>query len=374
MSYSEHKALKQAIIVIASHFSNYLSEIVIQRQGLKPSPESIVVNTVNLISTFGRGRQIHLVEVYFNSDVGLGHSARLFIKVFKNPSKMADEAQGANLLYDLLQNDPCVKTPRLLYYASEHSILVYEGLYAEELSHFQQISENEKDFLAGVALQGIHYTIPPVLKEIHLQRYYLLLEKTFNQLIQLNEEKSLNISDQLLKTRELMILEIESRMFYSHGGARAFGDFHAGNLMFSMSHRRFRNTNQPSDFVQIYVIDPEFIEPEAYHIDRFEDIGSFFTESALDEFAKGNTNLELTRSKTHLFLNGYNSVFMQITNGVTLQECYPKGSTLNFHISMSILFDLLFYIRTISPELLFQGIDVRLKLIEALLVKRTLDI
>ena len=128
------KALKKAMKVIASEFSNYFSGLTVLQEGLRPHPDSISIQSIEIKNMIGRGRQLHLVEVSYHSDVGLGHSGRLFIKVFRSYEKLVEEANGAIFLHKILESsNSFIKTPKLLYTSQDYNILVYEGLYAEEL-------------------------------------------------------------------------------------------------------------------------------------------------------------------------------------------------------------------------------------------------
>lgn len=373
------KALKKAMKVIASEFSNYFSGLTVKQEGLRPHPDSIAIQSIEIKNMIGRGRQLHLVEVNYHSDVGLGHSGRLFIKVFNTYGKLDEEANGAIFLQKILEKNSYIKTPKLLYTSQDYNILVYEGLYAEELDKYENLEEADKLFLAGSVLPAIHAN---VLKEVDLQRYYLILEKTIEKLIEIDKKMNLDMNEQLKNIRQLMVLEIENYMFHSHGGARVFGDFHAGNIM--ISNRELRPNNKLNDYqqlennlyqnLQIYIIDPEFLDPESDQVDRFEDIASFFIKDILDEFIESNFKA-LDKSKTNInqFLKGYNEQFQKMTNGLNLRDLYPKGITLDFQICMAVLFDLLFFIRNSNQEMINVGINVRLKLIEALLRDQLLN-
>lgn len=387
MSYSEHKALKRAMKVIAKEFANYFSDLVVKTEGtLRPHPESISIQSIVIKNIVGRGRQLHLVEVHFNSDVGLGHSGRLFLKVFRDNNKLAEEAKGAKFLYDSLNQNSYITTPKLLYFSHEYSILVYEGLYADELDKFQNISDQERFFIAGASLAVISsYSPPPIditLKQIDLQRYYLLLEKTLDNLFEIGKTKSLKISDRLENIRELMVSNLEEYMFYAFGGTHSFGDYHAGNLM--ITDKILQTTQQPTQSknyenifnqFQVYVIDPEFLDPDADQTDRFEDIAAFFVESLLNEYANSSfKSANETRAKILLFFQGYDFIFKQDIKTLSFLELYPRGLTLNFQFGMAILFDLLFFIRTAQSEKLQDGIEFRLRLVIALIKYNLLDL
>lgn len=366
--YSQHKSLKKAFEVVASEFSNFFAEKVNLQYGFKPNPKSIKIQSLEIKNILGRGRRLYLVDIPFSSDVGI-YQSRLFIKTFLDTQKVFQEASGAMYLEEFLLNDDLIKTPKLLYYSKEWNILVYEGIYSEDFEKFNVISNQEKHYLAGLSLPKLH---GKTLKEADLQRYYLLLEKTISQ-IKVGIAKILPEGISVLDiVQENLIKEIEHRMFYCHGGGYSFGDYHSGNIMFQVLDKNIRFFNRPSDNIQIWYIDPEFFDFESENadmVDRFEDIGTFYAKVFLSEYSKnGNINEGITLLKS--FLTGYNTTFRKIT-GIYLHECYPNGTTFEYHLAQNLLFDLLYFITTnTNVELIKKGFLLRIDIINYLLNNR----
>lgn len=367
-SYSYHKTLKRAITVIASEFFSFFSDQVKLKTGLRPDPLSIQIQSIDIKRTIGRKRELYLVDIPFSSDIGV-HETRLFIKLFKDHEKVLQEASGAINLEEILKNVNEVKSPQLLYYSKEWNILVYEGIYADEFDQVTYLSIEDKINLAGMALplvQGI------TLKDVDIQRYYLLLENTIKNINEIVEYSAPEYIAELNNIQEKMVLELEGRMFYSYGGGFSFGDFHTGNIMVEKTVMKLRNQNNKIDNIRIWLIDPEFFDSESPNhdkIDRMEDIAGIFTGILLSEFAK-NSNVNNSFLLIKEFIKGYNSVFKEST-GIIISDCYPKGTTLEYHIGQSLLFDLLYYLNNqIDVELMISGISLRFNLINHILEKR----
>ena len=180
--------------------------------------------------------------------------------------------------------------------------------------------------------------------------------------------------------RDLLVRELETRMFYSYSGALSFGDFHTGNIMLESKQYKIRSliTNRVSanfeilNRILVWVLDPEFFDAESKNcdrVDRMEDIANIFTSYIISEYAKKG---KITESVNLIerFIIGYNFEFKDVT-GITLADCYPRGSTLEYQLSQSILFDLIHYLRNqFDAELMKTGFLLRINLIKHLLKHR----
>ena len=314
--YSHHKTLKKAITVIASEFLTFFADQTEEKIGLRPNPSSITIQSVDIKRNVGRKRELYLVELNLASDVGV-QETRLFIKLFRDHEKVLQEASGAIQLEELLKKkkgqEITVMTPKLLYYSKEWNILVYEGIYAEEFDDFNLCPLNDKMTLIGSSLPKIQgYT----MKEVDLQRYYLLLENTLKELHSIIEYSlPLNVNE-IPIVRDLLVKELETRMFYSYSGALSFGDFHTGNIMLESKQYKIRSliTNRVSanfeilNRILVWVLDPEFFDAESKNcdrVDRMEDIANIFTSYIISEYAKKG---KITESVNLIerFIIGYN--------------------------------------------------------------------
>jgi hypothetical protein len=356
ISRNTQKRLKEAFYTIASHFVTYFQEQIQKTEGYKP--QDITFHSLEPLAIIGRNRKLHLMEVIYASSMGF-HKSKLAIKVFDAMDKVLQEASGNQILRYVLDGNQEVKTPQLLYYSKDYQLLIYEGLFAEEFNNVK-ILEEEKYFLSGRALGSIHNK---ELKNIDLERYYMFVENIFSKLIHSNyiPKKTLeNIRDKIVD-------EIESRMYYSHGGSRSFGDFHSGNIMFEKKDKIVRNFGFKSDYLQIFLIDPEFIEDciESTCPDRFEDFGTFFAKIMLEEFIKTNGKPEKFERFVRSFIGGYNTIYEPFK--VKISDMYPRGKTLELQIIFATLFDLLYYVeKNEGDQWLKNAINARLRFIDYL--------
>ena len=351
------KKLKEAFFVIANQFSSYFQEVVYRAEGIRP--KTIKVQSLDPTGRAGRNRKLHLIDVVFSSDLGF-HRARLFIKVFESVDKVLSEANGALQLQEWLVGLTDIKTPRLLYYSKDYQILVYEGLFAEDLEN-SDLALEEKYFISGLALSRIHGSN---LKEVDIQRYYLLVDQLINQLLAIQVPERT-----IIPFRDSIVEEIEKKLYYSYAGSRSFGDYHPGNIMVSKNAIRQRNTGRPSDFMEIHLIDPEFVERDD-RIDRMEDVGNYFAKIALEDYVQTG-GLAKTLSFVKLFFAGYNTVFDN--KNITLEGLYPSGTTLELQIILSILFDLLFISRQeneMGSEWVLRARETRIEFINKLLARK----
>ena len=232
--------------------------------------------------------------------------------------------------------------------------------------------------LVGSALPKIHgYTI----KQIDLQRYYLLLERSMNELQNIIENYVPGYLKKVHQIRDLMVSELEKKMFYSHGGAKSFGDFHPGNIMFQSTHEKNSNlfdedsgtlNFETLNRTKVWVLDPEFFDVSSENfdcVDRMEDIAGLFASYLLSEFSEMNTIKE-TSKLIDKFFKGYNLDFKKNVD-IKLEDCYPKGSTLEYQLSQNLLFDLISFLRKqLDVELMKKGFHLRINLIKKILKKR----
>ena len=241
------------------------------------------------------------------------------------------EANGAVWLEEQLKPNSRVKTAQLLFFSQEQSLLIYEGL-SEATEYFDNdLDTPQKLFLAGSALPYVHGVFK---QKVVVDRYLHLITETLN---------GLNISPQ--KKNELSDLFKESlrTIGLSVAGANCFGDFHPGNLMFREVSSSLADTGDiKMDQTLTYLIDPAYIDNNHF-IDRTEDIGTFFSKFAYNEFSL-NQNFENTISDLEIFCKGYDHTSSY--NGINFADYYPEGSTFDFHIALGILMESMFKCQT----------------------------
>ena len=358
--------LKHAFYVICNNFVQYFQDLIFQTEGVRP--KEITFQSIDDIGRIGRNKRLHLVEIAFSSEYGF-HKAKLAIKVYDD-EKAIQEATGSAYLADWLKKEKGIKTPKLLYYSKDHKILIYEGLYAKNFDD-ADIEINEKHFLSGIGLATVHgYE----LKEIDLQRYYLLVEKGLKEIEKLEIPKS-----HIQNLSNILYFEIENVLYHSFGGARAFGDFHPGYIMFQIEPHPIHHYGRSSDNVEVFLIDAEFLETKETNenfdrIDRFEDCGTFYAKILLEEFVKSAGSINKTLKNMKNMFEGYDTTFFKQTK-VHFWDLYPKGTSLEFQTSLSLLFDTLYISRLegdYGKEWVKSAIDVRMKLIDFLFTNRPL--
>jgi hypothetical protein len=355
ISRTTQKRLKEAFYTITSHFVNYFQDQTYKNEGYRP--KDIKFHSLEPIAIIGRNRKLHIFDCNYSTEYGF-HKSKLAIKVFDAMDKVLQEASGNQILRYVLEGNSEVKTPQLLYYSKDYQLLIYEGLFAEEFVNVK-IPQDEKFFLSGRALGTIHNK---ELKNVDLERYYMFVENIFSKLFESKYIPKKNLE----YIRDTIVNEIETRMYFSYGGSRSFGDFHSGNIMFEKHSEKIREFGLISDDYLVFLIDPEFIEDctESTCPDRFEDIGTFFAKDLLEDFVKSNERPNKTENYIKTFLNGYNTIYEVFK--VKIRDMYPKGITLELQIVFATLFDMLYYIEREEDEWLKNAIRVRLRFIEYL--------
>jgi hypothetical protein len=268
--------------------------------------------------------KITVVDALQNKDFQVD----LAFKFLNDSNEAIKEANGAVWLEELLKNNDRVKTARLLYFSKEHSLLIYEGLSESTEFFSNELDLPQKFFLAGSALPYVHGLFK---QKVAVDRYLHLITETLNGLnISTNDRDELNS----------LFKPFIKRIGLSLAGAHSFGDFHPGNLMFGDSNRQLANSGDlKMDKTMIHLIDPAYIDRDNF-IDRAEDIGTFFTKFAYNDYSL-TQSFDKTVSDIQLFCKGYN--FTSSYNSVNFSDYYPEGqTTVDFHIALGILIESLY--------------------------------
>ncbi|MFX1515876.1 MAG: hypothetical protein ACFFC6_06175 [Promethearchaeota archaeon] len=309
--------MKQLLAEIVENLKHYFDELQLKEFGEKS--RFVVLNGISSIHKVG-SKGLQLVTADFNSELG---SLTLKIAIKKFPSH--EEAERNKLLTNHLANklkDTGVLTPRVIF---EHGpILIYEGIKGDSF-HDSTLNTEVKLLLTGEALSKFH---SEVLKPIEKERYVFLLKNTLRELI-IPEERKKDFIDLASK----LLVRVLSSNGHS-GGTTGFGDFHPGNVLFSIE-----NDGSGNKTIQTWLIDPEYVEKEQ-SADRMEDVGTFFLHSAIDTFERDG-NLRSFRKEVQHFIEGYerylSSVELSINN---IYEDYE--SVLSFHLGLCALLEGLF--------------------------------
>ena len=149
--------------------------------------------------------------------------------------------------------------------------------------------------------------------------------------------------------------------------------------MFQEGPHPVRHYGRSSDTVEVFLIDAEFLETKETNenfdrIDRFEDCGTFYAKILLEEFVQSPGSINKTLKQIKALLEGYDATFFKQTK-VHFWDLYPKGTTLEFQTSLSLLFDTHYVSRLAGDkgkEWVRTAIGVRIELIEFLLTNRPL--
>ena len=287
------------------------------------------LSNLELGKRLGKRKELQLMNV---TVVDALHNKKfrvdLAFKFLTDANEAIKEATGAAWLEELLKNNNRDKTARLLYFSKEYSLLIYEGLSQSTEFFTNELDLPQKFFLAGSALPYVHGLFK---NKVSVDRYLHLITETLNGLNVTVEDR--NELNSLFKPHL-------KRIGMSSAGAHSFGDFHPGNLMFGDSDRQLSNSGDLRiDKTIIYLIDPAYIDRDNF-IDRVEDIGTFFTKFAYNDYSL-TQSFENTITEIQLFCKGYD--YTSSGNGVKLSDYYSDGkTTIDFHIALGILIESLF--------------------------------
>ena len=309
--------VKQILAEIVENLRTYFDELQLKEFGEKS--RFVVLNGISSIHKVG-SKGLQLVTAEFNSELG-SLTLKIAIKKFSSQEEAAKNKMLTNHLANKLKNTG-VLTPRVIF---EHgSILIYEGIKGESF-YDSELNSEVKLILTGEALSKFHSEI---LKPIEKERYVFLLKKTLNELI-IPEERKKDFID----LASNLLAKVLSSNGHS-GGTTGFGDFHPGNVLFSIEDNGNGNKK-----IQTWLIDPEYVEKEQ-SADRMEDIGTFFLHSAIDNFSRDG-NLQTFRKEVQHFIEGYERHLSSVELSVNdIYEDYE--SVLSFHLGLNALLEGLF--------------------------------
>jgi hypothetical protein len=238
------------------------------------------------------------------------------IKTFNTIEEALYNKVLTNRLAERLQNTG-ILTPRVIF---EHDkLLVYEGIQGESF-HDSPLDIKLKLTLAGDALARYHST---ELRPVDPERYVYLTKMVLKELKLPPDRKN-----RLVEMGGALL----NKVLHSNSGTAAFGDYHAGNILFS------QDGNQS---IQPWLIDPEYAE-STRAADRMEDIGTFFVKRAVDCFLEENNLQKLRDEQLITFIQGYDHFLSHY--GLSMYEIYQGGheEALVFHLGLSTLLEALF--------------------------------
>lgn len=315
--------IKQVLADIVENLKDYFDEIQIKKFGQKS--RFIVLNDITSIKKIG-SKGLQLVKANFNSEQG-SLTLAIAIKRFTTP----DEALANKLLTNRLAvklKDTGIFTPRVIF---EHgTTLIYEGILGESFFD-SELERNYKLILSGDALGRYH---TPETRTVDPQRYIGLTKMVLKDLQLQSDQRNTFVR----RASDLL----NGVLKYSSGTA-SFGDFHQGNIIFSVEN------DGSEDKVYTWLIDPEYAELEQKTADRMEDIGTFFLHTAIDSFEQ-NGNLTSFRGELLPFFQGYDNFLSYY--GLSLFDIYEgeHEEALSYHLGLNVLLEALFLQRKGSLE------------------------
>lgn len=355
---AEEQLKLELIRVLSKFFLKHIEDLLRNQVGAFFPVEKI--ENLTLGKRLGRRKELQLMTVtIIDSLQNMKHNVDLAFKFLPDPETASKEGNGSVWLTEVLKNNVKVRTPQLLYFSHANSLLIYEGLRGPREFFDSELDQPQKFFLAGMALPYIHGIFK---NKIFVDRYLHLITEVVNGL-----QISPGDKDELFS----LFKEEFRRIGLCFAGANCFGDYHPGNIMFQEQDYPTTNTGDTKiDKANIYLIDPAYLD-KAGNIDRAEDIGTFFSKFAYNDYYLSQT-FDKTASDFELICKGYDYTISQ--NGITLEEYYPDGTTFNFHIALGILIDTMFKIRGkrfLNPQ---RRVDNSLEAVRHILKKRPFEI
>ncbi|MHA1258732.1 MAG: hypothetical protein ACTSSG_10435 [Candidatus Heimdallarchaeaceae archaeon] len=244
------------------------------------------------------------------------------VKFSSNETRYSKEIQNYEIMSQVAERLQGIYIPKLVYKSTNNKAIIYEGISGKSFREVQ-LDKNFKHKLAGRTLAAIH---GKKTKNFDIDVY----KKLILYLLSVLGDQSLE--EQLVDLMVPCFLSMEK----SIGSTMIHGDFHQGNLLFASDIDAFDDKkleNLPPK-IKVYILDPEFI---MFGRDRAEDIGTFFAKPCIREFKKYQTINE-TIKNYKAFLEGYNEGLQSLNVNFILQDLYPDGLTVDFHISSYLLY------------------------------------
>jgi hypothetical protein len=324
--------------VLTRYFLHQIEDLVRTKTGAFFPVERI--DNLELGRRLGKRRELQLATLTVRDAISdQKFNFDLAFKFHADHDAAIKEGNGAFWLGDVLKNNLKVHTPQLLYFSRASSLLIYEGVQAKEFFD-SELEEPEKLFLAGMALPYVHGIFR---QKVQIDRYLHLITGVTEGLRMSPDEKT------ELKSLFKPFLR---HIGISEAGGNCFGDFHPGNIMFQHIGDTNASTSNTGDIVvdqtQIFLIDPAFLDNEG-NVDRTEDIGTFFSKIASNEWFL-NQSFDTSIRQIEQFVKGYNYITQM--NGVILQDYYvDEKPSFDFQIGLGILLDTLYKIKLPGGDL-----------------------
>jgi hypothetical protein len=318
------------------------------------------IESLELGKRLGRRKELQLMTAtVIDSLQSRKYEVDLAFKFLNDKESAIREGNGAAWLGNILKNNDKIKTPQLLYFSHENSLLIYEGLRGPQELFDSDLDEPQKLFLAGMALPYIHGVFH---RKVNLDRYLHLITNVLDRLQFAPGEK-----DEL----KSLFKPFLNRIGLSESGGNSFGDYHPGNVMLLETEEYSSNTGDIRiDSTNVFLIDPAYVDKEG-NIDRAEDLGTFFSKFAYNDFFL-TQSCDKTADDFEILCKGYDYTISQ--NGINLSDYYPEGTTFNFQIALGMLLDSLFKVQFLTRQQSESRIQTSYEAVKFILKKEPFEI
>ena len=269
--------------------------------------------------TRGSAGLLIISDVHFKAFDIDNHSVSLrkliAVKFTEDPKSIALQVKNSFMLESKFFSSPTFGTPKILYASTSNpGMLLYKGVEGKNYDESDKILD--KSYLAGKLISIVHgRALQPVddfLYQNYTRRVSQILSGTGKE-----QEFSTGFKRAFDKLKGL------------NSGCVTHSDFHQSNVMFVTN-------KEENEARKVYIIDPEFMGKG--HLDRMEDVGTFFGKQFLDEY-KQNEEIQQGYIELKDFIKGYNNHLSDGKSGVNLDMIYPKGLPIQFHIANWALLD-----------------------------------
>ena len=226
---AEEQLKLELIRVLSRFFLNHLEVLVRKQTGAFFPVEKI--ESLKLGKRLGRRKELQLMTAtVIDSLQSRKFEVDLAFKFLSDTESAIREGNGAVWLEDILKNNTKVKTPQLLYFSHENSLLIYEGLRGPKELFDSDLDEPQKLFLAGMALPYIHGVFH---RKVNLDRYLHLITNVLDRLQFAPGEKG---------EIKSLFKPFLNRIGLNESGGNSFGDYHPGNVMLLETDNNTSNT------------------------------------------------------------------------------------------------------------------------------------
>ncbi len=337
--------LKNILTIIGESLQDFFKKKIEEKYSIKP--DLITIEEVNSVEKQTSKSKVHLVSYQVNSNIGKS-KINLLVKFASDNERFNKELENHHLLKSATAKVEGFYTPEIVYKNERLKCIIYEGIEGKSF-RVSNLDKNYKYNLAGKTLAVIHSNVTTKIDVQPYKKLILYIVSTFGDV-------------EIEKKIVTQVLPYLKAIETSKGGVCIHGDYHGGNLLIQTGIEEKNNTPE----IKMFVIDPEFAMKQR---DRCEDIGTFFSKPVFNEFKKyGNINETVKNFK--VFLKGYNAMLKETNAGFFLQDLYPDGLTVDFHIIAYILYFISTQVLDKGKTLFCEDINQCFTLIDEIIQKK----